>query len=82
MKLSFSNLSALSHGQEIRRVAVLASAPVRSVLRYLCKGKYLVLEVYDERERRIGEVRQSELSSFFERASIYAPIGEILAEKR
>ena len=80
-KLNFSNLSALSHGVEVRRVAVLSSAPLKSVFRYLCRGKYLVLEVYDERERLLGEVKQSELSKFFVSASVYAQIGEVLAQK-
>lgn len=80
-KLNFSNLPALSHGVEVRRVAVLSSAPLKSVFRYLCRGKYLVLEVYDECERLLGEVKQSELSKFFVSASVYAPIGEVLVEK-
>lgn len=77
-KVNFSNLSALEHGLEIRRVAVSSSTPVKSVLRYLCRGKYLILEVYDKKERYKGEIRQSELAEFFASASLYAKIGEIL----
>lgn len=78
LRLDFSNLSALEHGVEIRRVAVLAETPIKSVLRYLCRGKYLILDVYDKRERYLGEVRQSTFSDFFSESSIYSPIGEIL----
>ena len=77
-KVNFSNLSALSHGLEIRRVAVSANATVKSVLRYLCRGKYPILEVYDDAENYEGEVRQSELAEFFAVASLYAKIGEII----
>ncbi len=81
LKIGYSNLSALKNGVEIRRVAMLESAPLKSALRYLCRGKYLVLEVYDGNERRIGEIRQSEFSKYFQTASIYAPIGSILRQK-
>ena len=81
LKVNFSNLTALRNGLEVRRVAVLSTAPIKSVFRYLCKGKYLVLEVYDERERMIGEVKQSELSEFFLTTSVYADIGGILRKK-
>ena len=80
-KVNFSNLSALDHGLEIRRVAVSENTCVKSVLRYLCRGNYLILEVYDDAERYKGEVRQSELAEFFANASLYAKIGEILEKK-
>lgn len=80
-KMNFSNLSALSRGIEIRRVAVLSASSVKSALRYLCKGYYLILEVYDSEERFLGEVRQSEFSTFFMDASIYAKIGEIVGKR-
>ncbi len=80
LKVNFSNLSALGRGVEIRRVAVLDETPVKSALRYLCRGKYLILDVYDRRERYLGEVRQSDFSEFFSQTSIYAPLGEILTK--
>lgn len=80
-KMNFSHLSALTRGVEIRRVAVSADTRVKSVLRYLCKGCYLILEVYDGEERFLGEVRQSEFSSFFSSASIYAKMSEIVAKR-
>lgn len=80
-KINFSHLSALDHGLEIRRVAVSFDTRVKSVLRYLCRGKYLILEVYDKNERYRGEIRQSELAEFFSKASLYAKIGEILKKQ-
>ena len=79
-KISYSNLSALARGVEIRRVAVLESTPLKSVLRYLCQGKYLLLEVYDAQEKRIGELRQSEFAEIFKSSSLYAPIGDIFTK--
>lgn len=78
LKIGYSNLSALSRGVEVRRVAVLQTTPLKSVLRYLCQGKYLLLEVYDNNERLLGEIRQSDFSDAFKSASIYTQIGEIL----
>ena len=80
-KINFSNLSALDHGLEIRRVAVSSNTRVKAVLRYLCRGKYLILEVYDEQEKYAGEIRQSELADFFAGASLYEQIGKILEKK-
>ena len=82
LKMGYSNLSALSRGVEIKRVAVLESTPLKSVLRYLCQGKYLLLEVYDGNEKKLGEVRQSEFCEIFKTASIYTKIGEILPKNR
>ena len=81
-KINFSNLSALDHGLEIRRVAVSSNTCLKAVLRYLCRGKYLILEVYDEKERYKGEIRQSELAEFFSGASLYEKIGKILEKSR
>ena len=80
-KINFSNLSALENGLEVRRVAVSSNTKMKNVLRYLCKGKYLILEVYDNAENFKGEIRQSELAEFFAKESLYAKIGEILKKK-
>ncbi len=82
LKIGYSNLSALSRGVEIRRVAVLVSTPLKSVLRYLCQGKYLLLEVYDGNEKKVGEIRQSDFCEIFKNASIYTKIGDILPKNR
>ena len=80
-KINFCNFSALERGLEIRRVAVSESTPVKSVFRYLHRGKYLILEVYDGKERYLGEIRQSELAEFFASGSGYSKIGEILRKR-
>lgn len=80
-KINFCNLSALESGLEIRRVAVSENAPLKSVFRYLHRGKYLILEVYDGKEKYLGEVRQSELAEFFTQCSGYSKIGEILQKR-
>ena len=77
-KIGYSHLSALARGMEIKRVAVLKSTPLKSVLRYLCQGKYLLLEVYDHQERLVGEMRQTQFCEALKSSSIYTPIGEIL----
>ena len=81
-KVNFSNLSALENGLEIRRIAVSSDTKMKSVLRYLCRGKYLILEVYGTDERFEGEIRQSELAEFFASSSLYAKIGEMIEKKR
>lgn len=64
-KMDFSLPAALHTGVEIRRVAVAADCPVKNTLRFLARGSYLVLEVYDERERHLFNLSQNELSELF-----------------
>jgi stage IV sporulation protein FB len=67
-KLDFSDLDALKRGVEIRKVAVLSSCPVKKVLKYLARGTYLVLELYDEQGNFVCEIPQNKLSEIFARA--------------
>ena len=78
LKIGYSHLTALSRGVEIKRVAVLKSTPLKSILRYLCQGKYLLLEIYDNQEKLVGEMRQTQFCEALKGSSIYTPIGEIL----
>ena len=64
-KMDFSAKDALARGVEIRRVAILASCPVKDALRFLTRGAYLVLEVYDENENRLFCLTQNQLSALF-----------------
>ena len=64
-KISFSLKSAFARGVEVKRVAVLESCFVRRAIGFLEKGKYLVLEIYDEREEKRREIGQNELSDLF-----------------
>ena len=64
-KMDFSCKDALRRGVELKRVAVLASCPIKNVLRYVTRGTYLVLEVYDEAETHLFDLPQNELSRLF-----------------
>lgn len=64
-RLDFSYQDALKKGAEIRRVAVLGNRPIKDALRFLSRGCYLVLEVYDENERWLYDLPQNQLSQLF-----------------
>ncbi len=77
-RVPFSATEPLKRGTEIRRVAVLADCPVKDVFRFLSKGKYLVLEVYDRAENHLFDLSQNQLSDLFLRAeSPYAPLSSL-----
>ena len=64
-KIDFTFRAPLSKGVEIRRVAVSKSCAVKDVFRFLARGSYLVLEVYDEGENHLFDLTQNELSYLF-----------------
>lgn len=64
-KIDFSYRNPLEKGVEIRRVAVLESCTVKKALRFLTRGSYLQLEVYNEREEHLYDLSQNELSELF-----------------
>ena len=77
-KMDFSCRDALKRGTEIRRVAVLHTCTVKRALRFLTRGSYLVLEVYDENERHLFNLSQNELSQLFMLApSPYETLGAL-----
>ena len=59
---------SLKKGVEIRRIAVLDSCPIKDTFRFLSRGCFLVLEVYDENENHLFNLTQTELSLLFEKA--------------
>lgn len=61
-KIDFSLHRPMQNGVEIRRVAVLDSCSLKTALRFITKGSYLVLEVYDEAENRLFNLTQNELA--------------------
>ena len=74
-RMQFSAKKAFARGAEIRRVAVLGSCPIKDTLRFITKGGYLVLEVYDDNERHLFELSQNQLSDLFSHAkSPYEPL--------
>lgn len=80
-KMDLSCKESFGRGAEIRRVAVLESCPIKDALRFLARGSYLVLEVYDEQERHLFDLPQNELAQLFTHAgSPYEPIGSLRGE--
>ncbi len=64
-KMDFSCADALLRGLEIRRVAVWNGCAVKDAFKYISKGRYLVLEVYDSEERHLFNLSQNQLSGLF-----------------
>ena len=74
-RMDFSAKNTLKRGAEIRRIAVLSTCPIKDVLRFVAKGNFLVLEVYDEEERHLFDLSQNQLSDLFLRAKTpYDPL--------
>lgn len=67
-KIDFSFRAPLAKGVEIRRVAVEDTCAIKDVFRFLSRGSYLVLEVYDNAERHLFNLAQNELALLFSRA--------------
>ena len=77
-RMDFSCKDALQRGAEIKRVAIASTCPIKDALRFLSRGSYLVLEVYDEQENHLFDLSQNELSScFLSAASPYTPLSEL-----
>ncbi len=77
-RMNFSYRNALQRGVEIRRVALSASCPIKDALRFLSRGSYLILEVYDEQENHLFDLSQNELSTYFLSAkSPYTPLSHL-----
>ena len=67
-RIDFSLQKPMKNGVEIRRVAVFSTLPVKNALKFLSKGSYLVLEVYDSQENHLFDLPQNELSEWFSKA--------------
>ena len=81
-RLDFSLKSALRRGIEIRRVAVLETCTVKSALRFLSTGSYLVLEVYDQNERHLFNLPQNLFASLFSNSTTpYETLGDLYRNK-
>lgn len=61
-KIDFSLHRPMQNGVEVRRIAVLESCSIKTALRFITKGSYLVLEVYDDAENRLFDLTQNELA--------------------
>ena len=81
-RIDFSVENVLKKGAEIRRVAILASCPIKDVLRFISKGSYLVIEVYDEQENHLFNLSQNEFSKIFTLAKTpYDTLGSFYSEE-
>ena len=64
-KMDFTRSNALKRGVEIRHVAVLETCSVKKALRFISEEYYLLLEVYDEKERLLFSIPQNEFADLF-----------------
>lgn len=67
-KMNISVKNFLKKGVEVRHVAVCDDIPIKDCLRFLAKGSYLILVVYDRRENFLFELPQNELSNYLLRS--------------
>ena len=82
-RVNFTQSQPLKKGVEIRRVAILATCPIKDAFRFLARGVYLVLELYDEQENHLCDLSQNELSTLFEKApSPYTPLIALIRQNR
>ena len=80
-KMDLSCAPAFKRGVEIRRVAVSVDCPIKDAFRFIARGCYLVLEVYDENERHLFNLPQNKLSDLFARAKTpYETLGALYAK--
>lgn len=78
----FSDFSrGLARGMPVRRVALLQSSTVRRALRFLERGKYLELLLFDEGGELVCVLSQDEFLRMISGADIRAPLSACLAEQ-
>ncbi len=76
VKLNFSLRSAFERGIPLRQIAVSSACTVKKALTFLSPDCYLLLHVYDERERLLGTITQNELYEFFTQTGLYTTLEE------
>lgn len=77
-KIDFSAKKALERGVELKTVALLSSCSVIKALSFVERGKFLVVEAYDEREEKIARFDQNELAEIFEKGDFGSKIDDFL----
>lgn len=82
VKLNFSMRNAFERGIPLKQIAVSSVCTVKKSLTFLSPDCYLLLHVYDEKERFLGTLTQNELSEFFAKTGLYATLGEYFAHFR
>lgn len=78
-RLPFSIYSDLKKGAEIRSVALDSSVPAKRAAAFLERGKYLVLEIYENGEK-VGILSQERFLQELERQPYNAQIGAFLSK--
>ncbi len=82
-RMQFSVKNHLKRGVEIRLVALSTACPVKDAFRFLSKGSYLILQIYDEKENFVCNLTQNQLSALFTSApSPYARLETLLPKIR
>ena len=79
VKLNFSTRNDFERGIPLKQIAVSSVCTVKKSLTFLSPDSYLLLHVYDEKERFLGTLTQNELSEFFAKTGLYATLGEYFA---
>ena len=78
VRIDFSYKDAFRRGVEIRRVAVTADCTLKKAVAFVGRGRYLILDVYDDEEEYLGEIGQNELAEMFASGGLYSRIGDFL----
>lgn len=79
-KLPLSNKNALIKGAEVKRVAIYQGASLYKAAGFCEQGKYLVLEVYNAAEQKVGEMTQGELAEAYAEHEKTAKIADFLTK--
>lgn len=74
VKLDFSDRKAFERGTPIKHIAVSPNCTVKKAITFLCADSYLVLDVYDENEKFLGSITQTQLSDFFQKNHLYTTL--------
>lgn len=79
-KLPLSNKNALIKGAEVKRVAIYQGASLYKAAGFCEQGKYLVLEIYNAAEQKVGEMTQGELAEAYAEHEKSAKIADFLTK--
>ena len=75
-KLDFSNRQAFQRGVPVKRIAIFDGCSIKRALSFLSADSYLILDVYNRKEKYVGSITQSELSDFFQSSRLYSTLLE------
>lgn len=82
-RISFTITDELKKGMTVRRVAVLESCTLKQALRFLERGQFLVLSVYNDTNEHLFDLPQNQFSNLFSQStSPYETLGELIKNIR